>query len=80
MSSYKRNYSNYKSYQKPKTVGFDDSEAEEDTDCDLDSEPGEDQYFEYLVDKLDCINSKLDTITEQYKKLFEGITELLKEK
>lgn len=79
--SYNNSYSN-KPFKKPKTVGFDDTEAEEvdtDTDCDLDSEPGEGEYFEYLVDKLDCINSKLDSITEQYKKLFHGITELLKE-
>ena len=68
MSSYKRKYSSYNSdYNKPKTVGFDDSEAEEDTDIDLDSEPGEGEYFEYLVDKLDCLNTKFDSIIEKQK-------------
>jgi len=64
MSSYKRKYSNYNnSYQKPKTVGFDEEDT--DTEIDTDSEPGETEYFEYLTDKLDCLNSKLDTIIEK---------------
>lgn len=80
MSSYKRSYSSYnKSYTKPKTVGFDDSEAEEDTDCDLDSEPGDEEYFELLDGKLDTIISHLDTLTIQYKKLSEAVCKLLKE-
>lgn len=65
MSSYKRNYSNFKSYNKPKTVGFEDSEAEEDTDIETDSEPGDQEYFEYLNDKLDTISNKLDTLLEK---------------
>lgn len=77
MSSYKRNYSNYKSYNKPKTVGFEDSEAEEDTDCDLDSEPGDAEYFDYLNDKLDTIINKLDTLFEKLTKKDKIKSELL---
>lgn len=69
-NNYPNSYNN-KPFKKPKTVGFDDIEAEEeiDTDCDTDIEEDDDGYGEVILDRLSQLNNKLDDILEIVKKL-----------
>lgn len=70
MSSYKRNYSNYKSSYKPKTVGFDDTEEEDLTDTeDLTESEEEDQYGELILSKVTELITKLDNCINLVKEL-----------
>lgn len=72
MSYYRKTpYNNYTPFKKPKTVGFDDSEAEEvNTEEELsDIEENEEDEIEYIVDQLDKLNNKLDDILQLVKGL-----------
>lgn len=62
MSSYKRNYSNYNnSFKKPKTVGFEDPESEEDiSEEDFTDTESDDKYGELIISKLVELTAKLD--------------------
>lgn len=70
MSYYtKKPYNNY-NFKKPKTIGFDDSEAEEDTDCEVsDIEEDNEDEVEHILDQLDKLNNKLDDILQLVKGL-----------
>lgn len=61
-NNYPNSYNN-KPFKKPKTVGFDDVEAEEEDieeiDCDTDIEE-EDQYGELVLGEIAKLNNKLD--------------------
>lgn len=71
MSPYKNNYYNNNNY-KPKTIGFEDLEAEEDDTEDIDSDFEDQKWGDIICDKLDKLDKKLQDLEDLLKKFNNG--------